>query len=439
MSDFFTGEMLVFALLLPVLLRPFFRKLRDLKNIPVLALIALPLCFSTLLTGVRLLFVPLLLFTVVVLLSQSMRLIAIIRGLPTDYFGAGIKIVHTLLLLVFAAIVAASVFFPPEPAYVSTSELYSGSVREKFSAGFTYTFLAASSSDKLEKTESGRFLERFHQFTGNALSREDSATHSENGGTAGRNPSGGENARTPIVLYFPAFPAGRTGRDTLAVVLAEQGFTSVGVQWNGRQLYSKRFLNNRFARNFYELYLAIARRFNPEKAAAPYADFTGVQRQVLLSVIQDTAEFATLHFGGQRHIYAVAEGYACNALADFVNKNPGVFSGSVYLLNENEKEHFTEPETGCAYLSGITDLLHFRTAELPGLVISGTTETGFGFGEATAEDPALAALLGLPRDAKRKTAQVTARRIASWISLRNRFNIDFNIEPDAHSAQEEGI
>ena len=92
MSDFFIGEILVFILLLPVLLRPFFRRLQRYANIPLLAVIAILVCLSLVLTGIRLLFLPLTVFTAIVFLSQISRIVSIARGLPSDYFGTGIKI-----------------------------------------------------------------------------------------------------------------------------------------------------------------------------------------------------------------------------------------------------------------------------------------------------------------------------------------------------------
>ena len=44
MSDFFIGGLLVFSLLLPILLRPFFRGMHALGGIPVLAVPAVFLC-----------------------------------------------------------------------------------------------------------------------------------------------------------------------------------------------------------------------------------------------------------------------------------------------------------------------------------------------------------------------------------------------------------
>ena len=59
MSDFFIGGLLVFSLLLPILLRPFFRGMHALGGIPVLAVPAVFLCAGLLVTGTRLLFFPL--------------------------------------------------------------------------------------------------------------------------------------------------------------------------------------------------------------------------------------------------------------------------------------------------------------------------------------------------------------------------------------------
>ena len=96
MSDFFIGGLLVFSLLLPILLRPFFRGMHALGGIPVLAVPAVFLCAGLLVTGTRLLFFPLFAFTVLVLLSQTGRMISLARGLPSDWFSAGTKALSVL-------------------------------------------------------------------------------------------------------------------------------------------------------------------------------------------------------------------------------------------------------------------------------------------------------------------------------------------------------
>ena len=118
MSDFFIGGLLVFSLLLPILLRPFFRGMHALGGIPVLAVPAVFLCAGLLVTGTRLLFFPLFAFTVLVLLSQTGRMISLARGLPSDWFSAGTKALSVLGLAILAVLAFFSVRWIPEPLYL---------------------------------------------------------------------------------------------------------------------------------------------------------------------------------------------------------------------------------------------------------------------------------------------------------------------------------
>ncbi len=411
MSDFFIGEILVFILLLPVLLRPFFRRLQRYANIPLLAVIAILVCLSLVLTGIRLLFLPLTVFTAIVFLSQISRIVSIARGLPSDYFGTGIKIFYAFLLPLFLVLIAGSVFFIPVPGYIPEKEVYFDTIRKKISTGFKYDFSIFSCSDNLAKNGSDKFLENIYEFAGikNKKTAEtdilDDSEESIN--------------LTPVVLFFPGFPAGRSGRDTLAGILAEQGFTCVAVQWNGQNIYPKSYQNNKYLRNLYEVYTAAFRRFSAKNESPLDAGFVGTQKTLMYSVVKDASSFVQKQFGTNRHLYAVAEGYACSALVEAVNENPGLFTGTVYILPETDLENFVEPVTGCAYLAGIKTPLPPAAASMPGLVISDSKETGFGFGEMPAEDPALAAVLQTGRDRDRKTALLTARHIVSWLEMRH--------------------
>ena len=429
MSDFFTGQILIFILLLPVLLRPFFRTLQRFGNIPLLTVIAVLICFGLVLSGRCLLFIPTAGFTAIVFLSQTARIVSIARGLPTDYFGTGIKIFYALLIPVFAALIAASVIFIPEAGYIPGKEVHFASVRERISTGFKYDFSVFSCSDNLSKSKSDEFLENIYEAAG-------IGNPSSGERTAG-NPSGipGSNL-TPVVLFFPGFPSGRTGRDTLAGILAEDGFTFTGVQWEGQNIYRKWYLNNKYTRNLYEICSAAYRSIFVKTENPFNPDFVNTHKGLMHSVIRDAAVFASRRFGSDRHLYAVAEGYACQALAEAVNENPGLFTGTVYLIPEKDLPAFEEPVTGCSYLAEITEPLPSAAESMPGLVITGSSDEGFGFGETAADDPALAAILGMERDDDRKTAQLTSRHISSWLKLRHPLSMNTDTQ---NNTQEDSL
>lgn len=372
MSDFFIGGLLVFSLLLPILLRPFFRGMHALGGIPVLAVPAVFLCAGLLVTGTRLLFFPLFAFTVLVLLSQTGRMISLARGLPSDWFSAGTKALSVLGLAMLAVLAFFSVRWIPEPLYLPGREIRTEAIRENSADGFRYTFFLFQPEKPAAPDE-------------------------------------------PVLLYFSGFPAGRFGRPTLAAIAAEKGFAAVIPAWSGRGVYPSAAQDIRIFRDLQQTAVTALRapEYTPEQQE------TGVRYGILRRVIPATAAFAAARFPG-RPLYAVAEGDACQALADTVNADPQRFAGSVYLLPESRVKTFAEPDSGCAYTDGPDMPFPPAAATLPGTVISGGKETAFGLGETAAEDPALAALLHIPRDKDRKLAQLTAGRVISWITQRNR-------------------
>lgn len=414
MSDFFIGQLLVFAALLPVLLRPFLKPLRELTGIPLLALLAAAVCAGTAASGARFLFFPLFAFTLIVLFSQMPRLVSMARGLPSDWFGTGTKIFNAFALALLAALAVFSALFMPESSYVPEKEISAATERMPLSAGFRY---------------------RFHVFTA-----EEADAQADN--AADILPDNLPGNTQAVILYFPSFPAGKSGRDTLLAMAAERGFTALAAHWSGKNLYSDSLMNPEGLRDFRQIIYSIGQSFKIGGAEALYAArFEQAQEGVMQTVILDTARFAAGHSlqenpGGSVRLFAIAEGYACASLAAVASANPGLFAGAVYLLPEEKLNDFNEPETSCFYQHGLGQAIPNAAAEFPQIAITDSGEGAFGFGEMTAEDPALAALLGLERDRGRRLAQLAGERVLSWIEMRNA-RMDSSSGESARIAEEE--
>ena len=110
MSDLFIGEILVSLLLIPVLLRPFSRRLQRVGGIPLLPPIAFILCALIVMgSGFRISFLPIFLVTTLAFVFGMIRLARLFLGLPTDWYKPLSVVWHSFLLAFFAVAAVSSV------------------------------------------------------------------------------------------------------------------------------------------------------------------------------------------------------------------------------------------------------------------------------------------------------------------------------------------
>ncbi len=410
MSDFFIGQLLVFATLVPVLLEPFIRSFRKVEGIPLLSIIAFCLCLGTVASGIRVLFFPLFVFTLIILFSKMGRFVVMAKkressSLPDEIEDASpsAKMLSAIALAILAALAALSAHFQPEFSYKSASDISVKTERAALSASFNY---------------------RFNVFGAEEASSQDSNI---------------------VLLYFPSFPA---GRETLLEIAAEQGFTALSAHWSGKNLYYSAVMNPEILRDFSQVIYSVGQFFTPAGAEAHYITrFEQAQGGVMQTVILDAARFARDRYKQENHgesvrLFAVAEGYACTSLAAVASANPSLFAGAAYLISEEGLNNFRAPEAGLFWQRGLYQAIPNSAAEQAGIVIVGGMESAFGFGEMTAEDPALAAIFGFARDEGRQLARLAAGRVLAWVKMRNEHldqNENANLSDEAQPLAVEAI
>ncbi|HPO03568.1 MAG TPA: hypothetical protein PL077_09515 [Treponemataceae bacterium] len=136
MSDLLVGEILVLLLSVPVLLRPFFRRLQRIEGIPLLPPLSLALAVSLIFAcGFQLSFVPVLAFSVFLNLLNLPRFARFCFRLPTDWYGIGSYIAAVLLLLLLVPVSYGAAYFAPVAEAVPDSDISHAESREQFYPG----------------------------------------------------------------------------------------------------------------------------------------------------------------------------------------------------------------------------------------------------------------------------------------------------------------
>ena len=393
MSDFFIGQLLVFAALLPVLLRPCIRPLRELEGIPLLAPIAAAVCAGTAASGLRILFFPLFLFALIVFASQIPGIVLLAKDIQRDAEERAPVAPSAVALAILALLLAACAWFQPEFSYSPQNDIKETTERATLSAGFAY---------------------RFNVF------------EMEEDGNPSDAPAISQEWKRAAILYFSSFPAGKSGRDTLLAMAADRGFDAIAVHWSGQQLYSAATMNPEALRDLRQVAYALGQSFQPEGTEAQYVTrFARAQGGIMQTVILDAARFARQRLaqkgaGSNPRLFAVAEGYACTSLAAVVASQPDLFAGAVFLLSEDDAMNLSLSLNAAESYSlrGLDSLIPNSAMDFPQLVITDGRAGALGFAEMPADDPALAALLRIERDSGRRLARLAAERVLYWIEAR---------------------
>lgn len=376
MSDLFIGEILVLILLVPVLLRPFSRRLQRVAGIPVLPLISFILCLLIVAgSGFRVSFFPVFLVTLFVFVFGLIRLARLLMGLPTDWYKPMSVAWNSFLLVVFACAVILSFINAPETGDPGASSVGRSVAYDDAGAGLR-----------------ARYVEW------NAI-----------GASA---PSG---AVKPVVILVS--DVGARGRGSAALELASAGYTVLGADLSGSRAWRNPLMGSPDTRQF----LAVAGEIlKGSSFIVDEEELAGNQEDEIRFLVDRARE---IH-GPSVSLYAIAEGRASRALFRYLRRNPVVFHGSVAIVNSSSAS--TLPPVsgtdalpgGYAVLEGADGMMPAAAAESATLVLIGADHGQYGLGELAADDVLAAKLLGGSRDAGRKNSVLIGRRIVAWLSDR---------------------
>jgi hypothetical protein len=371
MSDLFVGEILILFLLLPVMLRPFFRRLQRVEGISLLPLLAFLLAIMVIAAvGLALAFVPVFLFVFLVLLSELARVSRFFRHLPTDWYSPPAKVYYGFLLMLFVGVFCGAVFFAPEAIFFSGKDVRRVTVNETISPGARARI------------------------------------------TTWTAPTVGEAAKkSPIVILVEDFSSGAGGRRTTASILAENGYTVIEADFGSLSDFKNPVLSVPVLRKFL-FRLALAFPGIPAPAAA------GETMTVQLVDLDRLVRLVRDRYGADVRVFAVAEGSACKATVARMRAEPRLFAGVVCIVPAGNPGFDVPGEA--IEISAASGSMPSSAGTYPICVLSGDRATLYGYGEMAADDVLAAIRCGSVRDSGRKQAEFTARRISSWLSMRSK-------------------
>ena len=295
MTDLLLSELVVLLLLLPVLLRPFSKSLKKGRAIPILPFLSLFVCICIIIgQGIVLYLFILVLFVLIVCLSEIIRLTAFSQGMLNDFYGIASMMLRIVLLCLFCGVAYCAFRFAPE-----------ASIRTDYP-------LTVRSIELTDKTSAG--------------SNKDTAEQPAD--SASRNPiegllierQGGADKRA-LVIIAEAFPY--TERpETLASLLADQGYTVAEItRLKPRGIIPRIELYRKLLHLVGKKEQRYLLKEDDPQTAAFFADFL---------------EQTVARYGRNKRIFLYAEGIYTDLAAHFCTENPGVFTGVFFSLSEEE-------------------------------------------------------------------------------------------------------
>lgn len=373
MSDLFVSEILIFFLLLPVILRPFFRRLQRVEGCALLPFLAFLMCVAVIAAfGLQITFLPVLFFCLLVFFSGLARLFRLFRHLPTDWYSPVAKVYGGFVLLLFVGVFWLSFAYAPETGFFSGKNVQRVSVT---------------------RTVSGGIKARVTTWTP---------------------PVGGTNdGKAPVVLFVGDVSSGAAGRRTTASILAENGYTVVAADFSGSRDYGNPLLSSSFLRQFLFRFVRV---FSIPQIPASDETVQVAQMQELNRLV----EMVKGQYGSDAVLFVVAEGSACDAVLSSLRTQPDLFGGAFCILSSNAVVTVSSGDS--ISVSADSGALPANAGSFPVCVLTGGPETLYGFGELAADDPLAAAQRGVARDVGRKQAEITARRAVSWFAMRRAYD-----------------
>lgn len=386
MSDLFLGATLSLVLLVPVLLRPFLRRLQRVEGITVLPLVSLATCALVCAgSGFSVTLLPVVFYCLLAFISTSARLVRHAMGLPTDWYSPWSTVWHVILILGFAATAYCSWAFRGELAWLPSAPL----------------------------SETTRAVRVSTDVTARVTAYEPATAAAPATASNHANATDPANNRGVVLLFGNGVSP---GRPTAARMLASGGRTVVSARFRSPRDFGNPLVSLPAVRNACVL-LGEALSGVPfltddaELAAARSAD---IGRLVRLA----SAEY------GPVPLFAVAEGDYVPVLSSWMSANPGKLAGAVFILPESAVAGRTANRDNPELTVRASGMMPPEAGSYPVVVLAGEDRFGFGYGELCADDFLAAALLvpAAARDEGRKYAELAARRIGTYLSMREAFN-----------------
>lgn len=374
MSDFFIGELLVLLLLLPVVLRPFVRRLQGISGIVFLPPFALLICVLIIVgSGFLISFVPLLLVTFILVIAGFPRMMRAMRNLSTEWYSLPSSVFYGLFLPILLAVIFGAFFFAPETAYLGTMPI-----------------IKKMNFERVSQTISVRHC---------VWETESNIRHR---GT---------------VIFLPDAGSDVNSRNTAACILAEKGYT----------VYANDYYNLNTWKNRFMAYSAFRRTImRVSKITEKGPLFTNF-REVYLAQQEDFSRTLAwvrteMQLGP---LFVLSEGSACAPTAEYLRTFEEDVRGFICLAAPQmlvETEFALDTfgfERQYTKVCSQTVMTPRSASEKPALLLSGEEGTMIGNGELDADDILAAILLKGNRDAGRRRAERLARRITDWCDSRN--------------------
>ena len=212
------------------------------------------------------------------------------------------------------------------------------------------------------------------------------------------------------MLAGPGYTGG-SARSTLANILACSGWTVIEANY-----YSARDYRN------------ILLSFPPFRSASVLGGLalSGnpllTDDQELVTVagrnIDRLVGFAHEKYGEDLPVYAVLEGESANALSAYAASHPDVLAGAAVLLPTSADSSFSLNAATPVLYGDASGMMPAQAGSYFVLALSGNASTLYGYGELCADDVLAATLLHGARDEGRKQAEITGRRVATWLDQR---------------------
>lgn len=368
MSDLFIGEILVLVLLLPVLFRPFFRRLQRIEGIPFLPLLSLFFCILIIAgAGLRISLLPVFAFCVLMFLFGLPRLVRLFRKLPTDWYSPTSLVLSCLLMVIMIGSFWFSCRYIPELPYIPASSVTVSGVTKEVSPGVSARF-----------------------------------TVWEPAATTGRK---------VVVLAGNSFSP---FRKTTALILAENGWTVIAGDFFGYRDYDNKLLSVPIIQRF----LAVS---GVMLSGSPFLTDAGETAQVLSAYVSRLIRFAHEEYGAFIPLYAVAEGNGCEPAFELMSGSSDSLAGLVCVMTSADSSSLPVNTALPVIGSDTAGMMPSAAGSYPVFSLTGDDSSLYGFGELGADDVLAAELLGSSRDAGRKQAELTAQRINTWLSMRRVF------------------
>ncbi len=218
----------------------------------------------------------------------------------------------------------------------------------------------------------------------------------------------------PVVLFLGDISSGAAGRTTAGLILAESGYTVLSADFTSGTDFDAPLLSHPAIRTFVTLAFKIGTGgYGPTNAD----EVLQAQSKELVRLDQ----YARRRYGAGVPVYVVSEGSGSLALLARMKAEPELFAGAVCIVPEDFAGSFSAVAGGYRTVTSDSGPLPADAGSAAVLAVTGDRKQLPGFGELGADDVLAAFMLGAERDTGRRNAELTGRRIASWLAMRRAY------------------